>query len=266
MKNTIEKLSVALFNICLLLLAIIIPALSFASSESFYRKTLDKSGIYAKVDKDGEEQRKIIYYVGGNKGCAVTLSNAQLDLVASHIVDYLTDELESFELKLDGVHVIGEGICDGVSLFGERAISHMKDVKALLFAAKWVIGICGATLIGLLAFFIIKTEKMGKLLFKYSLIFYGAILAAALLFVLVALLTATSEIPFFLRLWKNLHYIIFPFQPGKVRDSELSDALTSILTTDFFISAVSYVLLIAFAAVSLWLITSCLWSKKQGKI
>ncbi len=266
MKNPIEKLTVILFNICLVLLAVIAPALIFASSEDFYRNTLDECGMYAEVDSDGVEQRRIIYYVGGDRSCAATLSNAQLDLAVSHIVDYLTGEKDSFELTLDQVYILGEGHRDGVSLFGEKAISHMKDVKELISAAKWVIAICCLTLASLLVFFIVKREKMIKFLFKYSRNFYGVILAAAALFVLTALLTATKQVPFFLRLWKNLHYLIFPFQPEKIADSELADALTSILSTSFFINTVSYVLTIALGVVAVWLLISYFWSKKSKKI
>ena len=266
MKNPIEKLTAVLFNVCLLLLAVMIPALIFTSSENFYQRTLDNCGMYSEIDSSGEERRRLIYYVGGERSRAATLSNEQLDLVVSHIVDYLSGDKESFELKLDGIYIIGEGLTDGVSLFGERAISHMEDVKALIYASKWAVGICTVTLIGLLAFFIARKEKMKKLLFKYSLAFYSAILAVALLFVLVSLITATREVPFFLRLWKNLHYIIFPFQPDKVRDSELADALTSILSTSFFMNAVADVLLIVFSAVAIWLFISCLWSKNHRKI
>lgn len=256
MKNLTKKLTVALFNLCLILLALIIPALCFVSSESFYRATLNSCGMYAKIDPDGTEHRRIIYYVGGDRECAATISNEGIDTVVSHIVDYLSGDKESFELTLDGVYVIGEGIVDGVSLFGEKAISHMEDVKELIAAAKWVVGICSLTLLGLIAYFILKREKMKKLLFKYSLTFYGVLLFAIALFLLVTLITSTKSVPFPLRLWKNLHFIIFPFQPGKVRDSELSDALTSILTTSFFMTAVIYVLAFAALAVLCWLFVS----------
>lgn len=265
MKNPVEKLTVILFNICLILLALIIPALIFISSKTYYRETLDKCGMYAEIDSNGNERRRIIYYVGGDKKCHATISNAQLDETVSHIVDYLSGEKESFELTLDGVYIIGEGLRDGVSLFGTEAASHMSDVKVLISAAKWVVAICSAILIGLLTFFIVKREKMKKLLFKYSLVFYGAILTAVLFFILITLITSTKSVPFPLRLWKNLHYIIFPFQPEKIADSELSDALTSILTTNFFMNAVLDILLIAVATVSMWLFTSFLWSRKLRK-
>jgi hypothetical protein len=219
--------------------------------------------MYSESDGNG---RRIIYHVGGNAECAATLTNSQLDVVVSHTVDYLSGKKDTFNLTLDGVYVLGEGVCNGVSLFGEKAIIHMQDVKELIYAAKWAVGICGAACVGLLAFFIAKREHMKNYLFKYSLVFYGVILAVALIFVLSSLITATKSVPFALRLWKNLHYVIFPFQPDKVAGSELADALTSILTTSFFMNAVSDVLLIAVSVIAVWLFISFRWSKKREKI
>ena len=265
MKDTYQKITVTLFNICLILVAIIAPALIFASSESFYKDAFRECEIYSVVDSEGIEQRRVIYYVGGNGGRAVTLSDEQLDEVITHITSYLFGDEESFELTLDRVFVIGAGLSDEVSLFGERAISHMRDVKLLIGIAKATLAICSAVLISLFTLFIVKRKVMAKRLLKYSLVFYGALSAVILIFVLTALVTSTKEIPFALRLWKNLHYIIFPFQPDKVASSELADALTCILTTEFFIFAIERVLIFTFSAIALWLTTAFLLGKSSKK-
>lgn len=265
MKNPIQKITVTLFNLCLILVAIIAPALIFASSESFYKEAFRECEIYSVVDSEGIEQRRVIYYVGGNGSRAVTLSDEQLDEVATHITDYLFGDKENFELTLDRVFVIGAGLTDGVSLFGENAISHMHDVKVLIGIARVLLVICSATLVFLFALFIKRRNLMAKLIFKYSVVFYGVLSAAILVFTLTAFLTATEEIPFALRLWKNLHYLIFPFQPDKVASSELADALTCILTTDFFIFAIGRILIYTLFAVALWLTTSFLLGRKQRK-
>lgn len=269
MKSAAKKISVILFNACLLLLALIIPSMIFATSENFYRETLRSCDLYSEVTDDGAERRRIIYYVGGDADCAVTLSDEQLDLVVSHITAFLTGKKESFELTLDRVDVIGVGVSDGVSLFGEAAVSHMNDVKQIMTVADFAAAVCAAMLLGLICFFIIKRREMSRLIFKYSLLFYGVLIGAALIFVLVSLASATKEIPFFLRLWKNLHYIIFPFQPKKVADSVLSDALTCILTTDFFMIAVARVLATVSLTVAFWLSSAAIaarlsfWKKSQ---
>lgn len=266
MSRTKAKLAIILFNLCLLFLALIIPALSLASSESFYRKAFRECDTYSTIDSEGIEQRKIIYYVGGDKSKAVTLSDTQLDEVITHITDYISGKKESFELTLDRVYVIGGGLNNGVSLFGEEAISHMSDVRELLSFAKWTAVLCSLLLVFLTVIFAVKRKSVGKLLFKYSLRFYLILLFLGLVFILCALIGATEKIPFTLRLWKNLHYLIFPFQPGKVSASVLCDALTCILTTDFFMYALGCVFFISSSAVSIWLTTSFLIGKSARKI
>ena len=60
MKNPVEKITVALFNICLILIAIIAPALFFASSDDFYqlKKTLDVPIPYDEVEEHIHACRK----------------------------------------------------------------------------------------------------------------------------------------------------------------------------------------------------------------
>ena len=77
---------------------------------------------------------------------------------------------------------------------------------------------------------------------------------------------SNDEIPFSLILWKNLHYLIFPFQPEKITGSVLFDTLTCILTTEFFISAVSIVLAVASFVVLLWLLISYFIEKNAKKL
>ena len=266
MKKFTEVLTVIIFNVCLLLISVIAPALFAASSERFFEKAFDECEMYAVIDSDGIEQRRIIYYVGGNENVAITLSDSQLNEVATHISDYLFDKKDSFALSLDHVYIIGAGLYDDVSLFGDKAIAHMEDVKELISAAKCTLIICTFAAVPLIAFFIARRKRMSKLLFRYSLRFYGAMLFFAVVFVIVALITATAKIPFALRLWKNLHYVIFPFQSKKISASELSDALTCILTTDFFIYALKYVLFFVFLVAALWLISSFLIGRKRQKI
>ncbi len=258
----IDKILVIIFNLCLLLTAGITPALLLASSPEYYYEQFEKNGIYASVDENGEEQRSIIRYVGGDKTKYATFSDEQLNLIIHHIIDYLFTDKESFELKIDGVEIVGEGICDGVDVFGEKAVLHMADVKALMKFAKWTALICFLTIISMLFIILKRRQTWGKLL-KYTAVFYGIIGAFAGLFCINSLADAFgSSKTFTYCLWKNIHYLLFPFQPRKVKNSVISDTLTQILTIELFMTAVAIVVIVIASALIAWLITAFILGKR----
>ena len=259
----IDKLAIIIFNLCLLLTAGITPALLLASSPEYYYEQFEKNGIYASVDENGDEQRSIIKYVGGDKTKYATFSDEQLNLIIHHIIDYLFTDKEDFELKMDGVEIIGEGICDGVDIFGETAVLHMADVKSLMKFAKWAAIICFLTAVSLLIMFI-KREKMRKHLLKYTAVFYGLLGGFAFLFCLWSLLGAKrlTTTGFLYQLWGNMHYLLFPFQPEKVKNSVISDTLTQILTLELFMAAVAIVAAVIVSVLAAWLIVACILHKR----
>lgn len=130
-----DRLTIVLFNICLLAVAIIFPALKIASTPAYYHAQFEKNGIYAQVDENGTERRTTIRYIGGNTDDRATFSDAQLNEMIDHIVDYLFTDKASFALVMDGVMLNG-ALTDNVNIFGETAVTHMQDVKNLMtFAA-----------------------------------------------------------------------------------------------------------------------------------
>lgn len=60
-----DRIAIVLFNLFLLLVSILTPAIVIASSPAFYREQFERTGVYATVNENGEEERKIIPYVGG---------------------------------------------------------------------------------------------------------------------------------------------------------------------------------------------------------
>ena len=248
-----SKIAVILFNLCLILSVGITAALLIASSPSYYRQQFEKNGIYS--DKSGEdEKRHRIYYVGGDAKISATFSDEQYDIMIDHVIDFLFGDTESFELTLDGVDVWGVGLCDGVSVFGEQAVSHMADVKTLIKTVK-VIGIATTALtIMLVAFFIIKRRDCSQFLLRYTAYFYIALLIFAAGFCIWSLISALIQKTTFLyMLWGNVHYLLFPFQPEKYEESFLADTLPQILSLELFITALVIVFAAIAVAVALWL-------------
>ena len=249
-----SKIAIIVFNMCLILSVGITAALTIASSPGYYRNQFEKNGIYSEKS-NGSEKRHRIYYVGGDAKTSATFSDEQYDLMIDHIISFLFGDTESFELVLDGVEVWGVGVCDGVSVFGEQAISHMADVKTLIKAAKVIAIVAAALSLALLAFFIIKRRECSEFLLRYTAYFYIALGSFATGFCIWALIGAlVKKTTFLYMLWGNIHYLLFPFQPEKYEESFLADTLPQILSLELFITALVIVFFAVAVAVALWLI------------
>ena len=262
----IDRLLVIIFNLCLLLTAGITPALILASSPSYYYEQFEKNGIYSYTDENGDEKRKIIRYIGGESNKLAMFSDEQLNIIITHITDYLFADKESFELRMDEVYIIGDGVCDGVDIFGEKAVSHMADVKSLMNFAKWTAIVSFITVITLLVLFI-KRKQTRKFLLKYTAVFYSilgvfAVLLCVSSFIEALILTGGNTKAFSYFLWKNIHYLLFPFQPHKVENSILSDALTQLLTLELFMTAVAVVVATIVLVLIAWLIGAYVLQKR----
>ena len=263
----IDRILVIIFNLCLLLTAGITPALLLASNPNYYYEQFEKNGIYSYTDENGDEKRKIIRYIGGESNKLAMFSDEQLNIIITHITDYLFTNKESFELRMDEVYIIGDGVCDGVDIFGEKAVSHMADVKSLMNFAKWTAIIC-FMLAFLIIFVFIKRRQTWSNLLKYTATFYEILVALAILFctgsfIDALILTNGNPQAFIFCLWKNIHYILFPFQPQKVKNSIISDTLTQILTLELFMTAVVIVISVIALALTAWLTVAFILSKRS---
>ena len=259
----LDRACIVLFNLCLLLLTIILSAVCVAGSQSFYSKQFEKTGIYAKVE-NGEEYRLRIHYVnGGEYSDWATFSNEQLDEIANHIISYLFTDQESFVLIMDDV--VYKGVeTDGVSVFGEVSVGHMVDVKELFqffITLAWILGVLTAGFIG---YFIWRRREVKKLFLKYTLVFYGIFVGLIGIFCGWALIdTIRQDVgmkDYTRLLWANFHHLIFPFQADKFAGSFFADPLTEILTLNLFMGAVVTVLAVVAVVLTAWFIFAlCCW-------
>ncbi len=256
-----DRLAVVFFNLFILLLSILLPAVCIASSPTFYQAQFEKTGIYASVDSDGNEVRKTIRYIDGKSTQYAHFSDEQLDEIIEHIVSYLFTDQESFALTMDGVYLNGE-TQDNVSIFGEVACKHMVDVKELFSLVVVVTIVMGVLLLGLGGYLIWRRKHVAPLLLKYSLIFYGIFFALVGAFCgWVAIDAAASKTAFADQMWTNIHHLFFPFQADEFAGSFFNDTLTSVLTLDFFLNAVSTVLIVMGITLVLWFASTVICKK-----
>ena len=241
------KISIVIFNVCLLFSAIIIPALSMAASKDYYYSQFEKNGIYETSGK-----RTKIYFVGGEYKHTAEFSDEQLNEIVSHIVDFLFGDKDSFELTLDDVTLNGVPT-DDVRVFGDAAVKHMVDVKALMQTALWG-SIFGCVIcLSLLVLFIIKRKEVAPYILKYTLIFYVALFSLIALFCIWTLI-GSSHYGFLDTMWTNAHHLLFPFQPEKFEGSFFNDTLTEILTLELFVTAVGVVMLTMTLSLAAWFV------------
>lgn len=259
----LDKAVILLLNLCLLFSAIMIPALCFAKSPAYYRRSFAKMGIYERVDESGQPYRTVISYINGDKESYALLSDSQLDTVALHIIGYMRGDIEDFELYMNDVY-LNDAYADGVRIFGDAAISHMQDVRVLVNRAEIAAAVLFCLLPPLLLYLIARRRTAGRFIVRYTLLFYAALIAFSLLFLLVTAFTSIGELDYTRALWRNLHYLFFPFRGDKVEASFFNDALTVILRVDLFMGAV-YSILAIVAGVFLLFFLLGRWLQKYGK-
>ncbi len=246
----LDRAVILLLNLCLFLTGILAPALLLASSPSYYHYEFEKNGIYATHTKDGTEVRTRIRYIGGKRGQSAYFSDEQLDAIVDHIVTYLFEDGETFALSMDGVLLNGE-LCDGVAIFGEKAVTHMADVRDLMLLGRDAVLASLVAIPLLLLYLILRRRACGRAVLRVTLLFYAILALAALAFLLVTVAMADGDLA--TTFWENAHHLFFPFQPEKVEGSFFNDTLTSILTLELFLDAVAIVLLTVGVTLAAWI-------------
>ena len=258
----LDKILIVLFNICLLLVAIWISAVPIAKSKSYYQKQFEKNEIYAHYEDSTLVQTRF-RYIGGTRYNSTYFTDEQLDIIIDHIIDYLFKGKDTFELKMDDVLVNGK-LQDDVSIFGEVAVNHMKDVKVLFTVYRIISAVALCGMVGMIIYFLKRMKYVKKALLSVTLIFYGVVFLLIGIFLLVVIIHMMKEkIPmqmdwFLDTLWRDIHHLLFMFQPEKVEGSFFNDILTEVLTLDLFITAVVIVVVVLVTMLTLWLVSTIL--------
>ena len=245
--KVLDRFLIILFNICLLIVGIWISAIPIAKSKLYYKVQFKVNEIYSHENENGEIVKKDFYFLGGEYKEA-KFTDEQLDVMIEHIIDFLFGNKEDFTLVLDQVEVEGV-IKDNVSIFGEKAVTHMRDVKNLFIAYQIISVIAFLVLIAILAYLILRLGQVRKILYKYTFIYYFIFTTALAIFFLVTVIHTIREYSgnfdletYFYTMWGDVHYLLFPFQPDKIEGSFFNDILTEILTVELFVLAFAIVI------------------------
>ena len=246
--SILDKIVIIIVNLAIIIVAGFGSAVILASSKEYYHRQFEENGIYAKINDKGETDIRPICFVSGNSKLIGYFTDKQLNFIVDHITDFLFGGTESFELYMDDANLNGE-LTDNVKVFGDRAISHMNDVRALMRFGRGASILCLILLPFLIAYIIWRRRECSDVLLKYTVIFFGALLLLLLVMCVFSLARGGNFLSSF---WETAHHLFFPFQPDKVAGSFFNDALTMILTPELFMDAVAIVLLSLATALALW--------------
>ena len=267
MKRALDLFSIIILNLAIIWFVTVASIGIISSSPRIYKEVLREAGVYSTVTEGGRTKYRIIDCIGGDVNKSALLTDGQLDDIVEHITDYLYTDMESFELKLDGVYNVDtKKYEDGVSIFGKQAVEHMEFVRELLHAALISLIPVGILLVALIIIMIKRADPKQTL--KYTGITYALIAAFAAVFCGWAYISRGRGESFFYSLWGKMHYLMFPFNDEAFASSFLLDALVYILTTEFFLIIVLMIAAILISAILAWvafLVLRVKFSKKQTK-
>ena len=258
----LDKIIVSLFTLCLIILSVLIPINIIATSKSFYQNQMTKSGTYAV-----EGETVSVRYIGGDSSQTAELTNEHCNKIIDHITAYLSHKKDSFALRLENVSVNGT-VLSSIDIFGEKAVTHMDDVRPVFDRVKTASVVIAALTLILMAYMLLRKATVRKVIFKYSVITFCVFLSLFVVFGVICyilLLTSDKSISaanYFYQLWVTLHHLFFPFDPDRFQGSIFNDTLTSMLNINFFIRTVLYLVLNLAATSAAWLFSAKLISKK----
>ena len=257
--KVLNRLSVILFTLCLVLLSISIPSLFISTSKNYYKNQFLKCNSYP--DKN---EYLIVRYIDGDRNKVAKFTSSQIDDIIEHITDFLSDKKDSFALQMNGVILNGTKR-ESVDIFSDESVEHMQDVKLLFLNIKHITIFIFVLFILSGIYIIFNRNKTQKYIFKYSLCSILGLISAVILFLLFVIFKSGLSIfsidTFFSTLWEYMHYLFFPFSPDKFTGSFFNDTLTMILNIDFFMNTVKTVVSILCSSVVIWLVSTFIIQK-----
>lgn len=277
----LDRILIVLFTLCLFVVSIWASAVPIAKSKIFYQIQFHLNGIYSYQEEDGEVVQNLFKHRDGintrypSEGYAY-FTDEQLDIMIDHIIDFLFGNKESFELELEGIEYYNEETghyeisSEKLSVFGDKAVTHMNDVKELFIIFQVVAVVAFVLALGILAYLLIRIAQVRKVMFEYTMLFYGAFITLISVFLIFTFITFFKDGSYSLTVdsflnhaWGEFHIFFFPFDEAKREGSMLSDILIEILTLELFIWAVVLVVFVVITVQVIWL-AFCLFVKIYG--
>lgn len=225
--RALDKIAVLVFNFSIIVFAIWISAIPITKSKSFY------------MNHFGENTRALKIY---------TID--ELEKVADITIDYYFGNAEEYQVILD----------NGVALFNEDEVRHMADVKVVYITGQVIAVISFLLMLASALYIIRRFRKVSKDLLIFTGVFYGIVLiliGAFLLWGYVNYRNDPYHNSYFVHIFTNFHYLIFPFQPDKValatgQNGYDIETLTLILNTDVFMDAGIIIGSVVVVSIILW--------------
>ena len=243
MKKLLDKIIVPVTTVLIILVSIWLVTITMTGGKWYYRWQFEKNetvNILTWITKEGER---------------ITYDEEDLEFIMNHMVDYLMGKEDDMQVEIDGLTV-----------WSNQAIYHMRDVKALF--ARWTIItiVCVVLLIACAIYIYKNFETVRNKMFKKTMITYSVI--GVLLMAIVIAMLVDFDWTF-----TQFHHVLFP-NPEKFKDAFFGSVsnydelphinntlLIRILSIEVFSDA-------AFIIVGFILITIIAWSVfafKKGK-
>lgn len=252
----LDRLICIVFVLCLITASIICPTVIMMTRKTYYQNQFEKIDTMPP-----ENEHRDVYYVNGDFSKIASLTRDQFNEIITHITSFLEGKKEHFTLILDNVIINGENV-EKVSIFSAEAVEHMVYIRDLYNTAKIISVIFALILVGCGIYMYKRKNNIKECIYEWSL---GTVLALAavivifLLFVLIKDMSDGSGVStssYLRSLWLYMHHLFFPFDSAKFGGSFFDDALTDILTVEFFMNTVGTIAINLLAITTAWLISA----------
>lgn len=218
--RVVDCLVIVLINICVIVMGIWLSAIPIAKSKTYYIDRYKENPVAIKIINQ--------------KFPGVDVDEA-IDKIAGVNIDYFFGNLEEYQVEINGV-----------KLFNEYEVRHMKDVKDLFIVGQILACIFLFILIACVFYACRYFRRLRKVVVNTTLCFYGVVIILLGLFVLWGYNTyMTDEYKeyntLFTYLFINFHKIIFFYDYDKfllaTSQEQYSGVLwtmTRFMNSDFF--------------------------------
>lgn len=192
-----------------------------------------------------------------------------LEQVADITIDYYFGNAKEYQV------IIQDGDWER-KLFNKDEVRHMKDVKDLYVGGQIIAILSFMILIACLFYLVRHFRRIRKTILIYTGVFYGILLLLVVAFVIWGYVSYQSDPykdsnPFFIYLFINFHYLLFPFQPDKVALATGQNGydiytLTRILDTQLFMDAGIIIGIVVVITIFIWITGLIVFYKLHPKI
>lgn len=225
--RALDKIVVLVFNFSIIVFAIWISAIPITKSKSFY------------MNHFKENTAALRYY-----------EIEELEKVADITIDYYFGNAKEYQVVFE----------NGYKIFNDDEVRHMADVKVVYIVGQVLAVISFLLMLASALYIIRRFRKVSQDLLIFTGVFYGIVLLLVGAFLLWGYFNYRNDPynnTYFVHIFTNFHYLIFPFQPDKValatgQNGYDITTLVTILNTKLFMDAGIIIGCVVAVSVVLW--------------